>query len=290
MLTACSVAEPAAGETAWVSGTTYAVGDVRIYAPTHRKYKRLVAGAGTVTPDIDTTNWQDIGPTTKWAAFDQYRSTAITSSATLTMTVRPGIITGMAFFGLVGDTIRVVCKNAASLAVYYDQTYSLSQYLSGDLMWEFYYGTPRQQDVLRISGLYPQDAQVEITLTVSPTTGTAAIGIFALGQFQDIGDPQYGFKAQPVDYSRVTIDADGNATIIKGLAAKNLTGDCLMRSLRDAQAAADVVYRLLGTPCAWTMSDDPSYDYLSAFGLGSAEITSSGPTFATLSLTVQGLI
>ena len=44
-----------AAEIAWVSGTTYAIGDIRIYvtANSHRKYQRVTAGAGTITPLLD---------------------------------------------------------------------------------------------------------------------------------------------------------------------------------------------------------------------------------------------
>lgn len=40
---------------AWVSGTTYAIGDVVSYSG--RWYKRIVAGGGTTTPDLDGTNY-----------------------------------------------------------------------------------------------------------------------------------------------------------------------------------------------------------------------------------------
>ena len=48
---------------AWVSGTTYAVGDLRAFAS--RVYKRTTAGAGTKTPDTDPDNWSDDGPDRK---------------------------------------------------------------------------------------------------------------------------------------------------------------------------------------------------------------------------------
>ena len=41
----------------WVSGTTYAAGYL-VYSPLNkRSYRRLVAGAGTVDPSLDPTNW-----------------------------------------------------------------------------------------------------------------------------------------------------------------------------------------------------------------------------------------
>lgn len=41
----------------WVSGTTYAVGDVRRSPITYFAYRRLTAGAGTTDPSADATNW-----------------------------------------------------------------------------------------------------------------------------------------------------------------------------------------------------------------------------------------
>ena len=42
---------------AWVSGTTYAVGNVRYSPVDFRSYRRITAGAGTTDPSLDTTNW-----------------------------------------------------------------------------------------------------------------------------------------------------------------------------------------------------------------------------------------
>lgn len=291
MISACSVAEPdtTRSEAAWAAATSYTIGQEVVRTTTHRVYTALASGVDAGLPESTPLRWLDTRPSNKYAAFDIYKSTAIKSASTLTMTLRPGIITGMAFFGLVGDTIRVVCKDATSLVSYYDVTTSLSLYLSGDLMWEFYYGAARQQSDLRINGLTPTDAQVEITLTVSPTTSTAEIGILALGSFNDIGNPQYGFSAKPLDYSRITTDQYGTVTVIKGLNAKNIQGNCMM-PIADAQAAADVIYRLLGTPCAWTITSASGFDYLNAFGLGSGDIVAAGPSHAILNLTVRGLI
>jgi hypothetical protein len=49
-----------AGATLWVSGTTYAIGDARYSAVTGQTYRRLTAGAGTIDPSTDTTNWKPI--------------------------------------------------------------------------------------------------------------------------------------------------------------------------------------------------------------------------------------
>jgi len=293
MFTASNVAEPdtalSPAEAVWNAATSYSIGNEVIRTGTHRVYTALAAGVDAGLPEATPTRWRDTRPTNKWAAFDLYRSTAIRRNGTLTLTLRPGIITGLSLFGLVGDSIRIVLKNATSLVAYYDVTTSLSLYLSGDLEWEFWFGTPRQQDSLRVSGLYPDDAQVEITLTASVITGWAQIGILALGSFNDLGLPEKGFKASPVDYSRINTDtATGEVSIVRGLAAKNISGQCVMTTAYEAQAVADVVYQLLGVPCAVVITTEPGFDYLSAFGLMSADITAGD--LATLSLEVRGII
>lgn len=50
-------AATSAGAVIWVSGTTYAIGDVRWSPVTRFVYRRITAGAGTTDPSADATNW-----------------------------------------------------------------------------------------------------------------------------------------------------------------------------------------------------------------------------------------
>ena len=52
-----SASATAAGATIWVSGTTYAIGDVRWSPATRYTYRRITNGAGTTDPSADPTNW-----------------------------------------------------------------------------------------------------------------------------------------------------------------------------------------------------------------------------------------
>jgi hypothetical protein len=57
---AADAAINAAGAVAWVSGTTYAIGDV-VYSPINfQTYRRITEGAGTTDPSADTTNYVKI--------------------------------------------------------------------------------------------------------------------------------------------------------------------------------------------------------------------------------------
>ena len=54
---AAATAVAASGAAAWVSGATYSVG-AAAYDPNNRLvYRRLIAGAGTIPPSADGTNW-----------------------------------------------------------------------------------------------------------------------------------------------------------------------------------------------------------------------------------------
>lgn len=54
---AAQTAAATAGAALWVSGTTYAIGDVRRSPATGLAYRRLTSGGGTTDPSADATNW-----------------------------------------------------------------------------------------------------------------------------------------------------------------------------------------------------------------------------------------
>lgn len=74
VLASSTVAEPSAGEVVWDATTSYAVGDVVIRTTTHRKYECQIAGVDSTIPENAPARWLDIGPTNKWAMFDQNRN------------------------------------------------------------------------------------------------------------------------------------------------------------------------------------------------------------------------
>src|SRR3972149_10065958 len=59
-------ANGAAGAAVWVSGTTYAIGDVRWSPLTYLSYRRKTSGAGTTDPSADGANWAAVQ--TKYAS------------------------------------------------------------------------------------------------------------------------------------------------------------------------------------------------------------------------------
>jgi VCBS repeat-containing protein len=63
----------------WVSGTTYAIGDVRRSPANTYPYRRLTAGAGTTDPSADPTNW--VLAAVFYPALSIVSATTVTASA-----------------------------------------------------------------------------------------------------------------------------------------------------------------------------------------------------------------
>jgi hypothetical protein len=63
----------------WVSGTTYAIGDVRRSPANGYPYRRLTAGAGTTDPSADPTNW--VIAAVFFPAMSVVSATSVTASA-----------------------------------------------------------------------------------------------------------------------------------------------------------------------------------------------------------------
>ena len=55
-------AAAATGAAMWVSGASYPTVGIPVWSPANRLiYRRIVAGAGTIDPSLDPTNWAPVG-------------------------------------------------------------------------------------------------------------------------------------------------------------------------------------------------------------------------------------
>lgn len=96
------------------SGATYALGDKATDTTTHRLYESLTA-SNTGNPLSDATKWLDLGPTTRWAMFDQSNGTATTSGYGIDVTVQTSSrCDGLALLNVDAETVRVTCTVAGT--------------------------------------------------------------------------------------------------------------------------------------------------------------------------------
>lgn len=292
MVTACSINEPSATETAWVSAGTYVLGDRRIRATTHREYECVLAHTGITTlPENDPNRWQDIGPTDKWAQFDTSTSTQTLATSPYSVTLQPGFFNALWLGNLQGATVTVTIKDAPGGTVVLTQTTALDgPYLDE---WDYCWGPYRDTKTLLVSGLDPYPS-AEVTISITATSGQAGVGMVAIGDLRDLliglsGGTEYGATAEPVDYSYINTDAFGNTTIVKRHAATDMRVRVFLEQ-SDADYALRTMQDVLATPAVWIAADLDGYVGLSVFGLGSGRVIYEGPNHAGLEINVKGLI
>jgi hypothetical protein len=293
-----SVAEPSASETAWSgSSVAYAVGDVRIRATTHRKYRCAAAhtSAASPTPENDGTRWVDIGPTDRWAPFDQYTSTAVTGTTSITYVLSPGYVNSLALYGLTGAQYSVTVKDAPGGSVIYTRTGYL---LDDPIGWYEYLFVPQPTRSKLVFAGIPIRPTAEITVTITAASGQpVGLGMIVVGDYAPLisdaaewGGVEQGAQAEPVTYSYIKSNDDGTTTIVRRHSATNLR--CTVRLPRQhADAAVSLLQSVLDKPVAYIATDAPGYAGLNVFGLAtSSPVRYDSFAMASIEITVKGLI
>lgn len=79
LVTEMNAAIASVNMTKWISGTTYAIGDVTWSPATFFAYRRKTAGAGTTDPSADATNWISIASAAAGPNADITSMTALTA-------------------------------------------------------------------------------------------------------------------------------------------------------------------------------------------------------------------
>ncbi|WP_414903488.1 hypothetical protein ACMT1E_05335 [Sphingomonas flavalba] len=104
MLTSSTI--PENDHPAWATGTAYVTGNRVILTSTHRRYEALTASTG-VNPTSDPTKWLDLGPTNRWAMFDDRVGTAATRTGSLEVVLAPGAIDAVALIDTDAESATV---------------------------------------------------------------------------------------------------------------------------------------------------------------------------------------
>lgn len=291
-----TIVEPSASETAWASGVAYTVGDVRIRATTHRKYRCAVAhtSAATPVPEDDATRWLDIGPTDRWAPFDRYTNTRATATTSMTYVLNPGYVNALALYGLAGAQYSITIKDAPGGATIYSRTGYLTQDPQG--WYEYLFVAQPAIDKLVLQNL-PIRPAAEITITITAVTGQpVGIGMIVVGDFAPLagdtaewGGVQYGASAEPVTYSYINTDEYGNTTIVRRHAATNMRCTVMMPR-QFADAALQRLQSVLDQPVACIATTATGYDGLNVFGLiSTSPVSYDSFNIASIDIQVKGL-
>lgn len=282
---------------AWASGTTYAIGD-RVYsASTHRVYESLKDGNTNKDPTLPAnqttatgvgTWWYDFGPTNRAAMFDGLVNTQTSATSPLAITLTPGAFNGFALFGVDADSMTVEVRDAPGGNVVYNETGTA---LEGSMPADYYeYFFDRYRPLTQVirTDIDPYGSS-QIVLTLTKATGPVKLGMFAIGDLRPVGIPQRDAEVTPEDFSVIKTDGFGNTTVKKRANATGLSISAVM----DLELAGSVLQTLkdvLGTPCVVVGSKAQFFEHYTVFGLPSARMRPVPYPYATVSISVKGLI
>jgi hypothetical protein len=257
---------PETDHPAWAIGTTYGAGALVIKTATHRIYESLVAGnVGHDPADPAGTFWIDIGPTNRWAMFDEAIGSLTTATTSMTVTLEPGSVDAVAVLEAVAATVRVEVSIGGSPA--YDETQAVDRAVIGFL------------DL-------PSDPDAVVTITIAGT-GTISAGVVLVGNVLELGETEASPSIGITDYSRRDTDQFGVTTIIEGPWAKTMTLRTKVHT-DDVSLIQTEVAKLRAIPALWL--GEEGYDSLSVYGAFksfSAELALEDISF--VSFTIEGL-
>lgn len=286
LLTSSSLTE--ADYPAWSSGTVYAAGDRVILTSTHRIYQRVSAGSSPTAPNLDAVNWVDVGPTNKWAPFDQAVGTAATSGAatTMTWTITPGqVVTGLALLDMSCDSVTVsVAVGATTL---YSRTYDPTVSSAGIADWYAWFFESIDRRTSLVDTNLPAFSEAVITVTLSGTA-PLLLGTLALGRPFTLGTTLAGSKVSIVDYSTKTTDAFGTTTVVPRSYAKRLECNVIV-STPQASAISKRLADTRASPVVWIGEQD--VDATLVYGwCREWAVELQYPTVSQCSLSIEGLV
>lgn len=297
-----TIAEPAAGETAWTN-TTYTQGQRVIRTTTHRVYECVspITTPTGIAPEDDTAaipvRWLDAGPTQRYAPFDTYTNTAATATTSITYVLNPGYFNAISLYGLTGTQIVVSVKDApGGTEIYrYPATGAASLTEPPTGWYDYMFGKRRPIKKLVLSNL-PIRPTAELTITVTAATGAAVgIGMINVGDLTPLlGDSEWGgvtggASAEPTSYSYIKTNDDGTTTIKRRGKSTNLRATVVIPRQK-ADAALATVQQVLDVPVSWIATTSQGFDGLNVFGIGSCSMSYDSFGIATLQVNVKGLI
>lgn len=247
----------------------YALGETCSF--NHRCYESLVlqtaANPLPVFPEKQTAFWYDVGPTNKWAMFDLSSNTQTVVPSTMTFVIAPGErVNTVGLSGMKGNTLQVSATSVTGGGAVYPNANSASSTGIFDLNTRIvrdgydYAFEPFSTTESNVIFDIPPFSDIIITVTITATSGNVKLGSCVTGTYIYLGKVQYHAKADSLNFSTVTRDLYGGATLVPRAAFPKTTQTLHLPSNRVNKAMAAKTI-LDAKPALWTGLDDSTSDW-----------------------------
>ena len=270
----------------WVSGTSYAALARVIYQ--HKIYERVIAGAGTTTPDIDQVNWLYISYTNRWRMFDNIISNTSSRVGGITFTLTPNQpVDSLILLNVNAASVRVVMNDSVD-GIVYDRTVVLSGKESVVDYYSYFFNNIAEKKTTATFLDIPSYPTATITVTISSGSNLAEVGEVIYGTMTVVGRTNYNTVIGIKSFSRKEVDEFGNVTVVKRRNSKYCEYDIDIDNYKLSEIQR-FFSDIDSVPCVFIGNEN--MDELVVYGFYSEfKATIAYPTVSKCTLRVEGLI
>lgn len=242
---------PETDYTAWSSSTSYVAGNKVMVVATHKNYEALLSNSNKYPPDnISGANpyWLELGPTNKWAMFDESYQSQTSNPTDIIIVCSPGRINSLGLLNVDASSINIdLTVSGQSL---YNKTLDVN--LNSINNWYEYYYNPIERKSDYIVTDIPIFHDGILTVTLSGTN--VKCGLFIPGLFTQIGDSLWGASIGITDYSKKEVDVFGNYSVLQRSYSNKLSDSIWLPNGRTGYIKKLLAeYRT--TPALWIASE-----------------------------------
>ena len=304
---------------AWSATTSYTTGARVIRTSTHRIYQAvadITGNASNTAPEADTlhTQWVEIGPTNRWAMFDQRISTrTVGTSSGMSVQIKPRRCNGVALMDMVNiPEYTLEVRWPATNGVFKDETseyahgitlrtvftatevvltYSVNLRTRNVNSWKEYFLEPYAIKSDSFIG-FASRADATITLTVpAPAAGDPPpeIGAFMFGNYIEVGTTGRDVNASAESYTLINTDDWGISKIVERDYVKRVTYPVLVPNY-GLNRAFSTMAELQSKPAVFVGSDDFRYTSFTVYGVvENFNVGVDNGIYSILNVTVKGI-
>ena len=271
---------------AWLSGTSYNANARVIY--NHKIYERIIAGAGTTTPDIDQVNWLYISYTNKYRMFHNILYSTSERVGGIHFKLTPNqSVDSLAILNVNASSVRVVMTDPA-FGVIYDKTVNLTNVSDVTDYYTYFYSPLVAKSNTAVFTDLPIAPTATIDVYISAGSALVSVGEVVYGIKRVVGRTNYGTSIGIKSYSRKEFDEFGNVTVVKRKNSKYCEYDIDIDNymLSDVQRFFSDIDSV---PCVFIGND--TLEELIVYGFYSDfKATISFPSVSKCTLRVEGLL
>lgn len=233
----------------WSAGTAYTVGQRCIVAAQHLVFEALVAhtNANPLTDTSTPPKWLEVGATNRWRMFDQAIGSVTSRAEEVDVTLAPGLVNAVAFFGLSAGTVTLTMMNGATEV--YARTVELVSPLSESSFYAYCFDPITRRSDVAVWDL-PAYPSATLRVQVTQPGGTAAVGLLVVGMQRKLGDERWSPKFGIEDYSKKKTDEFGVSSFKERAFAKLATVSTEIRT-QDVDVVHARLAAIRAKPVVW---------------------------------------